>query len=75
MAASRIAPAAATADHPQRGAESAARRGVDDVLAIIWPIADLLRGDYKPAEYGKVIPRWSCFAASIAFSSPLRMPC
>ena len=24
--------------------------------ACIWPATDLLRGDYKPHEYGKVIP-------------------
>jgi type I restriction enzyme M protein len=23
--------------------------------SFIWPVADLLRGDYKPSEYGKVI--------------------
>lgn len=23
--------------------------------ALIWSVADLLRGDYKPSEYGKVI--------------------
>jgi type I restriction enzyme M protein len=23
--------------------------------ALIWSVADLLRGDYKPADYGKVI--------------------
>ncbi|MBS3962403.1 MAG: type I restriction-modification system subunit M N-terminal domain-containing protein, partial [Sandarakinorhabdus sp.] len=23
--------------------------------AFIWGVADLLRGDYKPADYGKVI--------------------
>jgi type I restriction enzyme M protein len=23
--------------------------------AFIWSVADLLRGDYKPADYGKVI--------------------
>ena len=25
------------------------------ISALIWSVADLLRGDYKPADYGKVI--------------------
>lgn len=26
-----------------------------DKVNFIWSVADLLRGDYKPSEYGKVI--------------------
>ena len=26
-----------------------------NLSALIWSVADLLRGDYKPADYGKVI--------------------
>jgi type I restriction enzyme M protein len=29
--------------------------GLQDKVAFIWSVADLLRGDYKPAEYGRVI--------------------
>jgi type I restriction enzyme M protein len=29
--------------------------GFQDKVAFIWSVADLLRGDYKPHEYGKVI--------------------
>ena len=25
------------------------------ISSLIWSVADLLRGDYKPSEYGKVI--------------------
>jgi len=31
------------------------RTGLQDLLGLVWPIADLLRGDYKAADYGKVI--------------------
>jgi type I restriction enzyme M protein len=30
-------------------------RGFQDIVSFIWSIADLLRGDYKQSEYGKVI--------------------
>jgi len=30
-------------------------RGFQDKVSFIWSIADLLRGDYKQSEYGKVI--------------------
>jgi type I restriction enzyme M protein len=29
--------------------------GFQDKVAFIWSVADLLRGDYKPSEYGRVI--------------------
>jgi type I restriction enzyme M protein len=29
--------------------------GFQDKVAFIWSIADLLRGDYKPSEYGRVV--------------------
>jgi type I restriction enzyme M protein len=29
--------------------------GFQDKVSFIWSVADLLRGDYKPHEYGKVI--------------------
>ena len=29
--------------------------GFSDMVGFIWSVADLLRGDYKPAEYGRVI--------------------
>ena len=30
-------------------------KGFQDKVSFIWTIADLLRGDFKPSEYGKVI--------------------
>ena len=30
-------------------------KGFQDKVSFIWSIADLLRGDFKPAEYGKVV--------------------
>lgn len=32
-----------------------ARRNQTSLSALIWSVADLLRGDYKPSEYGRVI--------------------
>jgi len=29
--------------------------GFGDKVGFIWSVADLLRGDYKPSEYGRVI--------------------
>ncbi len=29
--------------------------GFSEVTSFIWSVADLLRGDYKQADYGKVI--------------------
>ncbi len=29
--------------------------GFNDMVGFIWSVADLLRGDYKQSEYGKVI--------------------
>ena len=29
--------------------------GFRDMVTFIWSVADLLRGDYKQSEYGKVI--------------------
>ena len=29
--------------------------GFSDKVSFIWSVADLLRGPYKPAQYGKVI--------------------
>ncbi len=31
------------------------RMNQQSLSAFIWSVADLLRGDYKPADYGKVI--------------------
>jgi type I restriction enzyme M protein len=34
-------------------------KSVDEPMSLssfIWSVADLLRGDYKQSEYGKVIP-------------------
>jgi hypothetical protein len=31
--------------------------GFGDKVAFIWSVADLLRGPYRPAQYGRVIPR------------------
>jgi type I restriction enzyme M protein len=33
----------------------AVTRGIDNHAGLIWAIADLLRGDYKQSEYGRVI--------------------
>jgi type I restriction enzyme M protein len=30
-------------------------QGLSEITAFIWSVADLLRGDYKQADYGKVI--------------------
>lgn len=35
--------------------DSPNRTGLQDLLGLVWPVADLLRGDYKAADYGKVI--------------------
>ena len=33
----------------------AAPKGFQDKVAFVWAVADLLRGDFKPHEYGQVI--------------------
>ena len=38
-----------------RETEGGGKKPVLDHASFIWQIADLLRGDYKPSEYGKVI--------------------
>jgi len=35
-----------------------------NLSSIIWSVADLLRGDYKQSEYGKVILRVSAAVTS-----------
>ncbi|HXO28562.1 MAG TPA: class I SAM-dependent DNA methyltransferase [Thermoanaerobaculia bacterium] len=42
---------------PSTDRESTARRfkGFSEITSFIWSVADLLRGDYKQADYGKVI--------------------
>ena len=41
-----------------------------NLSSFIWSVADLLRGDYKQSEYGKVIlpssPRANHYASAIA---------
>ncbi len=51
---SRAAPAAKTArpTKPTPRVEGAEQRSLS---GLIWSVAELLRGDYKPADYGKVI--------------------
>src|SRR5579864_4930427 len=34
---------------------AATMEGFGDKVGFIWSVADLLRGDYKPSEYGRVI--------------------
>jgi len=40
-----------------RDRSSSARKfnGFSEITSFIWSVADLLRGDYKQADYGKVI--------------------
>jgi type I restriction enzyme M protein len=38
-----------------RGRENDRVNGFRDMVGFIWSVADLLRGDYKQSEYGKVI--------------------
>ena len=33
----------------------AAPKGFQDKVSFVWSVADLLRGDFKPHEYGQVI--------------------
>ena len=30
-------------------------KGFEDKVSLIWSIADILRGDFKPHEYGSII--------------------
>src|ERR1700756_4171565 len=47
--------------HPSSGAKDyfsetmSTREAIKNHAAFIWSVADLLRGDYKQSEYGKVI--------------------
>jgi type I restriction enzyme M protein len=43
--------------------------------SFIWSVADLLRGDYKQSEYGKVILPFTVLRRWIACWSPPRPPC
>ena len=36
-----------------------------NLSALIWSVADLLRGDYKQSEYGKVILPFTVLVGSI----------
>ena len=38
-----------------KGRSDRAMEGFGDKVGFIWSVADLLRGDYKPSEYGRVI--------------------
>ena len=49
-------PAATSTELPATAAPTAVRRGtINNNAGLIWAIADLLRGDYKQSEYGRVI--------------------
>lgn len=37
----------------------------NEITSFIWGVADLLRGDYKQSDYGKVMQR---FASTVAWS-------
>jgi len=39
-----------------------------EIADFLWSIADLLRGEYKQADYGKVILPMTSFVGSIACS-------
>ena len=39
---------------------------------LIWDIAELLRGDYKQSEYGKVILPWTLLARLDAVLAPTK---
>src|ERR1700674_2441795 len=40
---------------PPQGTNGKAFSGFRDIANCLWSVADLLRGDYKQADYGKVI--------------------
>ncbi len=46
-----------TVDHVQNEAQVSAsiQQSIRNHAAFIWSVADLLRGDYKQSEYGRVI--------------------
>jgi hypothetical protein len=46
-----------------------------NLSSFIWSVADLLRGDYKQSEYGKVILPFTCCAGLIACWNPPNPPC
>jgi hypothetical protein len=64
-----LAEARATANAATNHANHAAP---NNHAGLIWAIADLLRGDYKQSEYGRVILPLVLPAASTASSSPPR---
>ena len=43
------------ADTFKAQSEPRAFNGFSEITAFIWSVADLLRGDYKQSDYGKVI--------------------
>jgi len=51
--------------------QSAGGDAIQNHAALIWGVADLLRGDYKQSEYGRVIlpfvvlRRWDCVLAPV----------
>ena len=47
--------AVAQSPPPRREPSSATANSQASLSALIWSVADLLRGDYKPHEYGRVI--------------------
>jgi len=48
-------PATASAASASPNANGRAFNGFGDIANFLWSVADLLRGDYKQADYGKVI--------------------
>ena len=51
MSSTSAAPAGAPVTNPN----GRSFNGFSEITNFIWSIADLLRGDYKQADYGKVI--------------------
>ena len=49
--------------------------GKQNLSAFIWSVADILRGDYKQSDYGKVILPFTVLAGSTACWSPARRRC
>ena len=47
---------------------------INDHAAFIWSVADLLRGDYKQSEYGKVILPLTGMRSSMPSVRPATSP-
>src|SRR5690348_17068968 len=55
MTSARWAPPGQSRDGRRRREVGERMNGFGDKVGFIWSVADLLRGDYKPHEYGRVV--------------------